>query len=155
MNPEATTTRMSDEQRIAQFVERLHDEYTKAEVELAADGVEARADGVEARNDTAVDYSNTQIVAPWDGESPLEDSHFVRVSCRELSAGSVSFWMAEKPKSPYFVIVFKTNDETAFIKARVAGAMPDMTMDNEIFLVNAEFDGRVDLDFMPSLVTAQ
>ena len=145
MDPQAKTTRMSDEQIVSQFVERLHEEYTKTEVEQPVVATNQSDYG-------SSNHSRTQVVAPWDGESPLKDSEFIRVCYRELSATSISFWIGHPPTSPFFVVVFETNDETAFLKARVSDAKLDMTMDSESYIVSVEFDGRVVLDFMPSLV---
>jgi|GEM_PF-4844432 hypothetical protein len=138
---------MSDEQIISQFVDRLHEEYTKTEVVRSFDAMD--------QNQSAPpDQFSTQIVTAWDGESPLGDAEFVRVSCRELSASEISFWIGHPPTMPFFVVVFETNDETVFIKTRVSDAKPDPNMEGEPYLVVAEFDGRVDLDFMPSLAAA-
>ena len=134
---------MSDEQVIAQFVDRMHDEYTKVEVmqkTLAAN---------HNNNDTPEDELTTQIVAAWDGKSKLNNAEFVRVSCRELNASGISFWIGHPPTRPFFVVVFKMSDETAFFKTRISDARPDSTMDNESYLVRTEFEGRVEPKFMP------
>ncbi|MBT4866229.1 MAG: hypothetical protein HON53_14090 [Planctomycetaceae bacterium] len=135
---------MSGEQIISQFVDRLHEEYTKTEVEPTFDATDQN-------QSTSPDQFSTQVVAAWDGKSPLNDAEFVRVSCRELSASGISFWIGHPPTMPFFVVVFETNDETAFIKTRISDAKPDPELDGEPYLVSAEFDGRIDLDFMPSL----
>jgi hypothetical protein len=143
MTLEATTTRMSDENIIAQFVERMHDEYTKAEVMQ-------KAVAAKQNDDNSLDQTNTQIVAAWDGESPLNDAEFVRVSYRELGADGISFWTETPPTTPFFVIVFVASDERVFIKARVSNAEPDPPRGPTCYLVNTKFDGRVETEFMPS-----
>lgn len=121
---------------IDDYVGRMRNEYQRLERQEVTSGLIESSDDSKNRR-------NAQVVAAWDGESKLEESAYFKVRYREMSASGFTFWLAERPTSPYFVLIVQTPENSVNLKARVIDVQSDTTTDEVLFIVKTEFEGTI------------
>jgi PAS domain S-box-containing protein len=116
-----------------------------AERDIAQPGDAASKSGAELRTSPRLTYRYKQWIAPIYGRTMPSPSQLFQVTCENISAGGIAFYLENAPAFDHLVVGLGQPPDMTYFRARTVRVMERELDGRRHFLVGCRFTGRVDL----------